>query len=204
MLHAAGLPDGFFAQLGTRFLRRYHRSFRRSPQGVLIVVGRPGAPTGFLAGTLDNECHYSWVARHEVAGLAVSGLVALLTRPRLLAEFARTRSGRYARWLVARLRAARPRPATAGTTDRGTRRPERRIAVLAHVVVDERHRGVGTGRELVGSFVERARGAGASEARLITAETLEASDFYRSLGWRSHGTRTGADGTVVEEFRIAF
>jgi ribosomal protein S18 acetylase RimI-like enzyme len=207
-LHARHLPDGFFAKLGPGFLAHYHRTFRRSPDAVLLVVGRPGAPTGFLAGTLDNEAHYRWVARRATAGLAARGALALVARPRLLAGFLRTRVPRYAAWFARRVREPRragrrpvrphARPSASQAREPGA---SATVAVLTHVAVDPRARGRGSGRELVQSFVERARGAGAREVRLVTDRTAAAA-FYRTLGWRSHGSRRGSAGTVVEEFRI--
>ncbi|MCC5949896.1 MAG: GNAT family N-acetyltransferase, partial [Nitriliruptoraceae bacterium] len=63
-------------------------------------------------------------------------------------------------------------------------------------------RGGGGGRALVEAFVQAARVAGASEVRLVTTPDGPAAGFYRHLGWHGAGTRLGADGALVEEFRF--
>jgi ribosomal protein S18 acetylase RimI-like enzyme len=192
-LHHQSLPEGFFARLGTRFLRRYHQVFAESPEAqVLVIRGRRG-PAGMLVGTFDNAAHYRWAVRRRGLLLLAAGIVAMLGRPALAIEFLRTRTGRYARALWRALRSRRSARAT-------RREPPRRVAVLTHVAVDPEARGAGAGRELVDEFVERARDRGADEVRLITRAGGAAADFYRRLGWRPRGRRRASDDSVVEEF----
>jgi ribosomal protein S18 acetylase RimI-like enzyme len=114
-LHEEGLPEGFFARIGWRFLRAYHAAFSRSPEAtVLVADGDDGTPQGVLVGTLDNAAHYRWAMRRQGARLAVLGLVGLLAKPRLAAEFVRTRVGRYARAVGRQLRPGRSGPPDAG------------------------------------------------------------------------------------------
>lgn len=197
-IHARELPDGFFARLGPRFLRRYHQSFVDSPLADVLVAGGRREPTGMLVGTYDNAAHYQWVARHRSWLLALAGLVALLRRPRLAAEFLRTRVGRYARaagrFLGRRRGRAEPAPSAS---------PRLRVAVLTHVAVDEAAQGSGLGRDLVRVFVQRARCAGADEVRLITPADGPGPGFYRSLDWQRLRARQAADGTVVDEFVLS-
>lgn len=193
-LHARTLPEGFFARLGARFLRRYHHAFAASPQAEVLVARDRNHPAGMLVGTYDNAAHYRWVAHHRARRLALAGLAALLQRPRLAAEFVVTRTGRYARALG---RFVRGRAVGASASE--PQEPDR-VAVLTHVAVDPAAQGAGVGRSLVGEFVERARRAGADEVRLITPADGPGPEFYRSLGWRHLRVRRAADGTVVEEF----
>lgn len=197
-IHARELPDGFFARLGPRFLRRYHQSFVDSPLADVLVAGNGIEPTAMLVGTYDNAAHYQWVARHRSWLLALAGVVALLGRPRLAAEFLRTRVGRYAR-AVGRFLGRR----WGGTEPTTSASPPRRVAVLTHVAVDAAAQGSGLGRDLVRAFVQRARSAGADEIRLITSADGPGPGFYRSLGWQRLRARRAADGTVVDEFVLS-
>jgi ribosomal protein S18 acetylase RimI-like enzyme len=195
-IHERHLPDGFFARLGTRFLRRYHQSFAQSPEAEVFVAQSPEGPQGVLVGTFDNAAHYRWAMRRRGVVLALAGLVAMLRRPRLAAEFLATRVGRYARSLARLVRPGRRRAVAAGSE------PARRVAVLTHVAVASAARGNGTGRELVTAFVRAARHRGADEVRLITPADGPGSGFYRALGWRRLRRRRAADGTFVEEFQL--
>lgn len=103
-LHRAQLPDGFFARLGSGFLSVYHRGFLDGPDAVALVVRDAGAVVGFLVGTTDNREHYRWLVRRRGPFLAARALAAMLTRPRLAVEFARTRVRRYLRGLIRLLR----------------------------------------------------------------------------------------------------
>ena len=76
------------------------------------------------------------------------------------------------------------------------------VAVLTHVAVDESLRGRGAGRLLVETFVERAKEAGAVEARLVTDVEGGASAFYERLGWLAVGDRDGSNGVGVREYRL--
>lgn len=194
-LHARHLPSGFFARLGTRFLRRYHRAFAESPEAEVFVAETPDGPQGVLVGTFDNAAHYRWAMRRRGILLALAGLGALLRRPRLAGEFLVTRLGRYGRALARWLRPRRRRAT-------GVAEPARRVAVLTHVAVDPAVRGRGAGRELVATFVRAARARGADEVRLITPADGPGSGFYRALGWRRLARRRAADDTLVEEFQL--
>lgn len=191
-LHAAALPHGFFARLGTGFLSAYYESFFASPHAVAFVAVVGSQPAGVLVGTLDNRGHYRWVLRHSAWRLAVLGVLALLVRPGELSLFARTRLGRYAR-AIARHRRNEMRPAVA---------PEPvRVAVLSHVAVSADARGSGVGAALVDAFLACAIAAGCEEARLVTlAGSSGAGDFYRRLGWTDDGNTVDRDGRALTRF----
>ncbi len=195
-IHHRCLPDGLFARLGTAFLARYHATFRTGPVAMLLVAESDGEVVGFLAGTVDNAEHYRRLLRTGPVALLVSGLVALFRDRRLAVEFARTRTGRYARAVLRQLRSRD----TSAATDEAPVRGGGPVAVLTHVAVTEAARGSGAGRELVERFVDELGGAGAAEVRLVTAAGGGGPGFYRSLGWSSRGTRRAADGSYVEEF----
>ena len=184
-LHRAALPHGFFAKLGTRFLRGYYRAFVASPYAIALVVDSDEQPLGMVVGAAQPAAHMRWVLRHQGWRLALLGATALAARPLLAARFVRTRVGRYARaWMRARRGAPAPQPADARPT-----------AFLSHVAVLDGARGTGIGGALVAAFAERARAAGAERVTLTTLDGPQgAAAFYRREGWSPAGTTTGADG----------
>jgi ribosomal protein S18 acetylase RimI-like enzyme len=210
-LHRERLPDGFFSELGAGFLRRYHASFLASPHGVALVAvdtAREEVPVGFLVGTLRNRAHYRWVLHRCGLQLAARLLAALVARPRLAWSFARTRAGRYLRWVgryplrgLDRRRGTATTPPTTAATDRPETTPPAPVAVLTHVAVDPAARGLGAGRRLVEAFVARAEDDVAAEVRLVTAAGGDANGFYERLGWTAAEERCDADGGAVREYR---
>ena len=184
-LHHAALPHGFFAQLGTRFLRGYYRVFVASPYAIALVADSDEQPLGMVVGAAQPAAHMRWVLRHQGWRLAALGAAALAGRPLLAARFVRTRVARYARaWVRARRGAEAPQPADARAT-----------AFLSHVAVLDGARGTGVGSALVAAFAERARADGAERVTLTTLDGPDgAAAFYRREGWSPAGTTTGADG----------
>lgn len=190
-LHARELPDGFFAQLGPRFLRAYHCSFVESPHAVALVACRDGGIEGFLLGVLAPGPHGAHVLRRCGFGLAWRAVLALLVRPRLLVLFLRTRLLRYARGIWRRRRASPDVPPTATG----------HWAVLSHVAVDGAHRGAGAGAALVRSLHARVEAVGASGVVLLTAVNGPGTAFYRGLGYVEEGQVVGADGQQWIRYR---
>ena len=69
--HMSHFPAGFFAKLGSRFLREYYRSFLTGPCATSLVAEQDGQQVGYLAGTVDPVEHRRHVlTRHGRAGLA--------------------------------------------------------------------------------------------------------------------------------------
>lgn len=191
-LHRQALPDSFFAQLGARFLRTYHRSFVDSPHAVALAATRGEQVEGFLLAALAPAPHGAYVLRQWGARLALCAALALLTRPRLLAVFLRTRLRRYARGLWRRRRAvADSAPATTAGT----------CAVLSHVAVDSALRGSGAGGALVRALHDRVEAVGAAGVVLLTAVEGPGAAFYRRLGYEDEGEAVGADGQQWLRYR---
>lgn len=195
-MHVLALPHGFFARLGVRFLTAYYQSFIDSPYAVAHVAEGPDGRAGMLVGTVRNREHYAWVLRRRGWALARKGLAALLCRPPAMALFLRTRVGWYS---AALLRVAR------GTLLGPFTRPAARAhaltqpAVLTHVAIREDDRGNGAGAALVAAFVDAARGAGCTEAVLVTlAGPVGAGRFYRRLGWTLKDRHDDHDGRLLE------
>lgn len=200
-LHVRALSSGLFPALGSRFLAHYHRTFVGSPHAVALVARDQGRTIGFVLGTADGSAHQRWVIRQHGWRLALSGLLAMLVRPRVAVTFLRTRVGRYARGLARALRPSRPASVAASGTG-STSAPAIRTAVLTHIATDRSHRGRGVGRELAESFVAQVEAEGADEARLITEAGGRAAAFYRRLGWHRVTRRRAQDGSDVEELRL--
>lgn len=194
--HRAELPDGFFSQLGTGFLRRYLETFVHSPVAVALTAERAGRPVGHLVGTVRGG-HYQWALRTQWRRLLPSWLLGLCTHPRALLHFLRTRLGRYSRAAAraarTRVRAHSPDPSTAGARTTG-------LGALLHVAVDTQARGAGVGAALVSEFEARARQAGCTTVQLVTFAGTGSSDagaFYERLGWRRCGERTDETNRTV-------
>lgn len=188
--HRSNFPDGFFARLGPRFLRRYYRTFLDGPLAVALVVEVAGVPSGYLVGVLDPVQHRRLLLTYHGVALAVCGLAGLMRRPRVLARFLATRVRRYLTALTRR------RTGSSGASDGP------RLAVLSHLVVADHARGTGLGTVLVDVFIDQAREAGRDRACLVTiAGPTGAGAFYARSGWEHTGDATGADGQRLSYYQ---
>lgn len=192
-LHRRELPDSFFARLGKRLLRSYHRTFVASPHAVAMVAVSAGRTEGFLLGVLKPTPHGAYVLRTWGLRLALVGSAALLVRPRELALFLRTRLPRYARGLWRRGR--RQSPPDAAPDQVG------REAVLAHIAVQPSVRRGGAGSALVEAFHREVRRAEIASVVLLTAVDGPGAGFYKRLGYDLEGTVKGADGQPWLRYR---
>ncbi|GAA1913164.1 hypothetical protein GCM10009737_13240 [Nocardioides lentus] len=189
--HVAELPHGLFPRLGRGFVRRWHAAHVASPHGTAYVALRGGEPVGFLLGSTDRRAGVAWLLEHRRGPLVRAAARAFATRPRLLAEFAATRAGRYLR----RLR-GRPAAGTAGTPS------AERIAVLEAIVVAPSARGNGIGTRLVARFLDDTTTAGADRVELVTKAGAEgAAAFYERVGWTRVGSHVDRDGDTVLTYR---
>ena len=190
-LHHRCLPGGFFARLGVRFLRTYYQSFVESPWAVALLAEVDGYPAGMVVGTLDDARHYRFVLRRCGARLALSGLLALLTRPGLAWWFLRRRARRYARGFM---RIGRPTPPAGARRPAGAASPDP-TGALAHLAVAPGRRRAGVGSALASAFLDQARSAGAARVGLLTsADDPATAAFYASTGWAQAGRRVDVDG----------
>lgn len=189
-LHAEKLPQGFFAELGHRFLRAYLATFVASPHAVALLVSAHDTPVGTVVGILRPAAHARWVLRRRGVGLALRGGMALAARPRLALRFVRTRISRYRRaW------GHRRAPSTSGSTGQP--------AVLSHVAVAPGADRAGLGSQLVDAFVDAARGAGCPRVVLVTlAGENGAAGFYRRLGWVESSPHRNFDGQSTIAFSL--
>lgn len=191
-LHASELPDGFLAQLGSRFLRRYLATFLDTPGAVALgVAGDTGELSGFVVGSTRRN-HNKTALRRHARLLLPAGAAALLIRPWLVLPFLRTRARRYLRAAVDLLRRT-PSPATAAGG------APIRVAVLLHVAVHPAQRGRGLGAALVGAFADASRDAGCTRVLLVA---FSENDFYLRLGWNRVTARQDDDGRLVVTYAL--
>ncbi|MFI0449676.1 GNAT family N-acetyltransferase [Actinomadura sp. 6N118] len=182
-LHRRCLHQGFFVDLGERFLGHYYRTFVTSPAAVTLVAEREGVFAGFLVGTVDERVHRRHVARLDRGRLARAGALSLTLRPRLTAKFVRTRARRYAQGL--------DRARQSGTESR----PSKTTGVLHHMAVNDTARRSGVGRMLVDGYATLARTQGTSRLTLEAREDNPgAQRFYEDLGWTPRDKHAGVDG----------
>ena len=197
-MQARELADGFLAQLGPGFLRAYLQTFLDTPGAVALAADNAeGQFTGFLVGSTAAG-HNRIALRRHWKRLLPAGAVALLSRPRLLLPFLRTRAVRYVRAAATALKPRRPavtEVASERTTEPTTAGGPSRPAVLLHVVVGPDERGQGVGAALVQAFVDAARKAGSARAVLVSIGGEK--DFYLRQGWQLLAAREDDDGRVV-------
>lgn len=194
-LHRKYLHLGLFPRLGRHFLGLYQESFARSPFGIALVARSDEDVVGALFGTTSKVDHYHWVMRHFGPQLALAGSGALITRPQVALDFARTRLGRYARGL-ARHVGVLPTPAPGSTSGR------KPLSVLSHIVTDLKARRQGVGRGLVEEFKSRASARGVHRALLVTEEGGLGTPFFEKLGCNLIAQRKGQDGAMLREYRL--
>ena len=185
-LHASELPDGFFAELGPRFLSRYLATFLDAPGTVALAVdSADGQLVGFLVGSTRDGHHRAALRRHG-RSLALAGAFALLTRPALTLRFLRTRAGRY-------VKALRRTPVSVPATSAAGR-----TAVLLHVAVAPEQRGLGFGAALVRGLEQAGRQDGCDRAMLVS---FGDKPFYERLGWQRGPVRRNVGGQDVVTYR---
>lgn len=192
-MHERYLREGFFARLGQGFLRSYHRTFIDSPHAVALGSSVDGDLQGFLLAVLAPGPHGKYVLRRWGAALGVRGVLALCSRPRVLALFLRTRAVRYAQalWRRRRTQAEQTESARAGVP-----------AVLSHIAVSDRVRRGGTGASLVQALHARAAADGVAGVVLATDPHGPGPGFYRRLGYEEEGVSVGSDGQQWMRFRL--
>lgn len=190
-LHAAQLPHGFFARLGTPFLQGYYRAFARSPHAIALHASVDGRPAGALVGTVGHRAHYRWMLHAEGRRLLVTAVLGFVRSPQLAWRFLRTRGLRY-------LRGVRRLERDGDRTSAPSAQPGR-TAVLTHVSVMDDAKGYGVGTVLVEAFLTEAARGGATKARLSTLAGPEgAGGFYDRLGWKHVADATDYDGRRIE------
>lgn len=202
-LHTTHLSEGFFPQLGTTFVRRWHRTFIDSPSAVALdVKDRDGRVAAFLLGTTDQHAYVREVLSTDRYGLAWRGAAGLLSHPTVARRFVRTRVKRYARRLWPGEQNPAPSPRGRAGTDGGAAdgASPGAIGVVHAVVTRPSCRGNGYGRLLLNAYESELSRAGTRRALLVTGAATGAAEFYRRLGWREAGRSADRDGREIIQF----
>lgn len=196
-LHIEHLPVGLFPRLGHRFVACWHRAYLDSPHAVALVVDGPGPDggrriAGFLVGALDRHAFRQELLTRYRTRLVLRGIGALALRPRVLADFLRTRLRPY----LCRLRTPRPTPPVPPGAVGAAQ-----VAELTAVAVAPAVRRSGSGRRLVDEFVDRCAEADVRRIELVTdVGTAGSVDFYRRTGWTALRRTDTRDGRTVQRF----
>lgn len=196
-LHIEHLSAGLFPRLGHRFVACWHRAYVQSPHAVALVAVDPGSDgtgriAGFLVGALDRHAFRQELLTRYRTRLAVRAVTALALRPRVLADFLRTRLRPYLR----RLAAPRREPSLPPGAE-----PAAQVADLSAIAVDPVLRRTGAGRRLTEEFLGRCAAAGAVRVELVTAADSAASvAFYTSTGWTARRRYDTRDGRALQRF----
>ena len=204
-LHRRHLPFGLFPRLGRRFMTRWHQTFVTSPHAWGgVVVGPTGDVVALVLMTTDQNGYVTEALTKHRWFLARAAAVGLLTDPRVLGHFLRTRALRYWRRLK---RPDHARTAAAA----GPREP---LGVIHAVVTEESARGRGCARALLQAAELHARRLGTPQLALITDDPAPtsttgdgatqqgpgAAGMYDRLGWERVGVHI-RDGRRVAEYR---
>ncbi|NYG55342.1 GNAT family N-acetyltransferase [Nocardioides perillae] len=188
--HLEHFPTGFFARLGSQYLRTYYRTYLDSSDAAAAVAAdRDGRTVGFAVGVIDPRAHRVHLLETHRSRLAVAGIAALVTRPHLWPRFVQTRLVPYTRKLFA-------------PPDRVGPGEGQRIAVLQHIVVDPSAEGRGVGTALLEFFVDAAATARREQIILVTRTGGPAEDFYVARGWTRREPHCTMDGTWLTAFSL--
>lgn len=192
--HREQFPDGFYSQLGDRFVHAYFREYLRSSGSIGLVATLPDSDevVGYLIGTVDQTRHDQDIYLRSAPTLASAGAAALARRPSELGLFLRTRAVGYLRRYV-----------------RGVRKGMRRedhvppVGELLYIYTAKEHRRKGCGAVLLRAFVEEAQRANTSRLELVTEQgNMNARQFYAHRGWRDKGNLQARDGRPLRRLEL--
>lgn len=180
-VHLASFPGFFLSFLGERFLALFYAGVCRSAHGIrFVAVDEQGRPGGFVVGSTDPGGFYSELLRRDWFRFGLASLTALLRKPAILFRL---------------LRALR-QPSSS--------RVERAGAALFSLGVDPRLQGRGSGKRLVGAFLDEARRRGCRTVSLTTDRVGNdpVNSFYRAMGFTVKQQFTTPEGRMMNEYWI--
>lgn len=198
-LHLQYLPDGFFPRLGAAFVTRWHRAFIQQPHGwAAVVVDADRQVVSYALVATRHRDFVEGVIRSHGRSLAVSAIVALMGRPRLLLHFLRTRTRRYLRRVIS---AAVSRAKSSKLLPPAIPKTTAVVEAVVHAVVTiESARGLGCAATLLNAAEQAAQADGATVMALVTDDiparpvTLESSPSTDSIS----STTTSSAGSTAE------
>ena len=180
VIHRASFPGFFLTHLGTRFLAQYYRAIADHPRGILLVAGRDGQVSGFVAG-FDDATGFFGLLRRRWLAVGLSMVPGLIRRPWLILRTARTA-----------LRAGSD-PLQPGDAE------------LTSVGVAPALQGRGVGADLVRAFCNEAGSRGCRRVRLHTDanDNANVNRFYQRLGFKLAGTTTQESGRLIHTYVVS-
>lgn len=193
--HRQAFPSGFYAQLGSGFMKVWFKAHIDSQAAVsLVACDSQGVLVGYLLGTTDDAQYRN---QKTTQGIRVftRGLAAMSARPQIWSDFARVRARFYA---VRGVRAAGRKVGLGGL--RGT---SRGVGIgdgeLVYICVQQEHRRRGAGAVLLESFTGEAIRSNTTRLHLTTElDNLGAQQFYERHGWQViNGTSHALDGRTL-------
>lgn len=191
-LHREEFSSNIAARLGSTVLRAYYRSFVMSPHAVAYAAEHEGRMVGFLVGIVRLGAHRRRLLRRDLLRLGGAAAVGAAAHPVLATTLLKAR--------LARHRAGRGETGSASHAEGGA--PEPVIAVLSHVAVSQRNRGLGIGAALVQEFEREAWSSGATRLCLATVDGSGAATFYERRGWILAGRRTTFDHRRISLYEL--
>lgn len=184
--HREQFPDGFYSQLGDRFVWAYFREYLRSSGSVGLVATTTDSDelVGYLIGTVNQSAHDRDIYRRSAPALASAGAAALARRPAELGLFIRTRAVGYLRRYVRGVRKS------VRSADQ-----EPQVGELLYIYTAKEHRRKGCGAVLLRAFVEEAQRANTTCLELVTEQgNVNAREFYAHRGWSEKTSLHARDG----------
>jgi ribosomal protein S18 acetylase RimI-like enzyme len=165
-LHMRYIEQGVLPMLGARFLSRLYREIACSPQATVQVAVDKHQVCGFIAGCHDIRSTYLHLAKHAAIGLLCATGKSLFT-PIVLLRI----------WALL----AYPLHKTKKEGVKSAPCPE-----ILSIAVDQSHRRMGIGRQLVETFEVAAQGWGEMDRYRVATNKAEvgARIFYERLGFR--------------------
>lgn len=178
--HRRAFPTGFYAQLGSGFMKKWFYAHINSPAAVsLVACDEQDAVVGYLIATTDDAQYRN---RSTVQGLrmCMRGGVALAARPQLWSDFARVRARHYA----ARCVRAVGRKMGDETSRSASQALGNGDGELVYICIEPDHRRRGAGAALLESFTGEAVRSNTKRLHLVTErDNSGAQQFYGRHGW---------------------
>ena len=193
--HRQAFPSGFYAQLGSGFMRKWFTAHLNSRAAVsLVACDSQGVVVGYLLGTTD-DAQYRGKTVGEGFGMFTRGVSAMAARPHLWCDFTRMRSRHYA----ARVVRAAGRVVSGGASRAVSRGLGAGEGELVYICVEPEHRRRGAGAVLLEAFTGEAMRSETNRLHLITElDNCGAQQFYRRRGWKVMDDTTQAlDGRTL-------
>jgi len=182
--HQAAFERFFLTQLGPAFLRGYYETVLEYQHGIVLVAVKDESVAGFVAGFIDPPGFYSLLRKKRLR-MGLAALPWLIMHPANL-----VRALWNYRLMLDGLRKTGPNVV--------------QVAELSSIAVRPDGQDVGTGKQLLGAFVDAARGSGAARVTLTTdaAGNDAANQFYGRAGFTLERVVRRPYGRILNEYEL--